>query len=81
MENGLLVDRSVFSRESTKRERRAARKVLTDHVARAVLSRDLEPFLGKVPVLSPRRIEGYEVLFPVEGLSPAIYGGKVEPIE
>ena len=76
--NGIFVDRRSFGKKRARRNRWSARKVLADHVHRTVVRRDPLPFLGKMPVVSPRHYPGYEVLFQAEGFNIKIYGERVE---
>ncbi len=74
--DGLFIDDRIFNAKRKIRDRRVSKKVLVDHVAKAVVGRDVKPFLGKVPVFSPRRLDEYEILFREKGFSPKIYGEK-----
>ncbi len=76
--DGMVLDQRILSKKRRKRNRWVAKKVLADHVDRVAVSRNIRPFLGKRLVLSPRRLDQYEILFQEEGFSPKIYGKKRE---
>ncbi len=75
---GIYVDRRILHKRRARRDRWAAKKVIGDHVSKVVVGNDPKPFLGKIPVLSPRRYDRHEVLFREERFSPKVYGGKVK---
>ncbi len=74
--DGIYVDRRSFGKRRKRRDRWAAKKALADHVGKVVVGNDPAPFLGKMPILSPRRFEGYEVLYQAEGFENRIYGAR-----
>ena len=74
----LFIDRRSFGKKRKRRNRWSARKVLADHIDKSVVGTNPLPYLGKMPVLSPRQYPDYEVLFQPAGYHNKIYGKKLE---